>query len=795
MKKRLAPSIFIALILLVIVSIPVLAAYSLYITVSETEGNSYTQLPIIYSKNVSLLESGGFITATGLDTRVTLGATELPHMLSNDKILFVSDVDDNSETEFTFSAGNSALTSFPIVLGEGGYITRADDAALELEYDFEIQLSGYFNTSGVNDQILYKQDSIVIYNQAAGTIRAAILSAGDVEDYAVDAVVASGEHIINVGIDESYLFYIEVDGTVEDSISTFISYDDSAAASTVQYRTGTINDMYEPQGDRMFNAAGRYWVFSDDYSNTYLNTSTDGSSWSAASTIAASQHFACHYNKTDNLIHITYSDSSENYYYRVGAPETDGSITWLDSLQSLGNYNGQGRVNIITDTSGYPVIALSSNETGSYRVHVLKSSTKDGTWTDATDFPYVITDWSASGITPTIVSMPSNAFYVMESAGGTERGILWNGSWGSVEAPSMTIGDTNIWKTVSDDSGNIYSIYGDDYSNTLYYAHRDYATGLWNITNSSIGGGAYPRGIGLTLMSNGDLFAFRLDNDRYIRYKNFDTSTSTWDASWTDWKDETAYPNTVTDAYCYSLTSVSYGNSGKASAAWYLRNTASTPDDHYARFCFIDVQSASVPDTANDYLWMQDDSMPYADYLKIAIDNTYQLRYEPNDIIAGTTLPDRAGTAQNGVITWGTNPVGLEFEESTKEAKSAVSDPGAGAGQSLITSVPDPITGMYDEGSTSGIPIAPLIDPALIAVGIPLAVFWYPIAFAVAIILGFAAYAKTRTLLVQAAVSAVVMACFCGGGLLGTGLLPYWTVLVFVLEAILLIIIQEKQHV
>lgn len=171
------------------------------------------------------------------------------------------------------------------------------------------------------------------------------------------------------------------------------------------------------------------------------------------------------------------------------------------------------------------------------------------------------------------------------------------------------------------------------------------------------------------------------------------------------------------------------------------------------------------------------------------------LLYQPDDIISGTTLPDESGNGNDGVITWGTNPVGVLTEGSAKSAKSAVSDPGAGAGQSLITNVPDPISGMYDEGSTGGIPIAPLIDPALIAVGIPLAVFWYPIAFAVAIILGFAGYKMTRSLMVQAAISAVIMACFCGGGLLGTGLLPYWTVLVFVMEAILLIIIQEKQHV
>ena len=33
--------------------------------------------------------------------------------------------------------------------------------------------------------------------------------------------------------------------------------------------------------------------------------------------------------------------------------------------------------------------------------------------------------------------------------------------------------------------------------------------------------------------------------------------------------------------------------------------------------------------------------------------------YEPNDIISGTTLPDRAGTSQDGTFSWGSNPAGV----------------------------------------------------------------------------------------------------------------------------------------
>lgn len=137
----------------------------------------------------------------------------------------------------------------------------------------------------------------------------------------------------------------------------------------------------------------------------------------------------------------------------------------------------------------------------------------------------------------------------------------------------------------------------------------------------------------------------------------------------------------------------------------------------------------------------------------------------------------------------------LSLSGAVGQASAAVSDPGAQSGTSLVTAAPGAIPHMYTEGNTAGIPVAPLIDPALSGAGIPEEAFWYPIAFILALVIGFAAYAKTRNLMVQAIVSGVVMAAFCGGGVLGDGLLPYLTVVIFAIEAGLILVIQEKQHV
>jgi hypothetical protein len=139
----------------------------------------------------------------------------------------------------------------------------------------------------------------------------------------------------------------------------------------------------------------------------------------------------------------------------------------------------------------------------------------------------------------------------------------------------------------------------------------------------------------------------------------------------------------------------------------------------------------------------------------------------------------------------------ISLSGAVGQAKAAISDPGQDAGTALVGAgdLPAQPSHMYTEGSTGGIPIAPLIDDAAAESNTPVEAIWFPIAFFLALALGFGAYAMTRTLLIQAIVSGVTIAAFAGGGVLGDGLLPMMCVLVFVIEAVLVWLIQEKQQI
>jgi len=70
----------------------------------------------------------------------------------------------------------------------------------------------------------------------------------------------------------------------------------------------------------------------------------------------------------------------------------------------------------------------------------------------------------------------------------------------------------------------------------------------------------------------------------------------------------------------------------------------------------------SVPDNANDWVFMSGNATPYAEYYKHEVDGVLITRYEPNDMIIGTTLPDREAAGNDAVITWGSNPAGVSVD-------------------------------------------------------------------------------------------------------------------------------------
>ena len=191
--RRLCLSIVLAVVATLLIVVPALAAYYAYIHVEETDGNSYDNLPLICSTNVTQLVRYGFVTSTGLTSRVLTGSGyALPqHMLADDKILFVTDLGAyEDKTLIFYPKGATSLSSFPIIVGYGGSITTEDDPDLELSYVIQLLISGYFNADAedVGKNILYKEDAFRVWISGANKLEVSGLESGGGEEWEMTSV-------------------------------------------------------------------------------------------------------------------------------------------------------------------------------------------------------------------------------------------------------------------------------------------------------------------------------------------------------------------------------------------------------------------------------------------------------------------------------------------------------------------------------------------------------------------------------------------------------------------------------
>ncbi len=79
----------------------------------------------------------------------------------------------------------------------------------------------------------------------------------------------------------------------------------------------------------------------------------------------------------------------------------------------------------------------------------------------------------------------------------------------------------------------------------------------------------------------------------------------------------------------------------------------------------------AVVDTANNYIWNQNNVMPYITSVNITVDGNPKVNYQPLSMISGTRLVDNLGI-KDADITWGTNPTGITITVGGISSSGAV---------------------------------------------------------------------------------------------------------------------------
>jgi len=185
--------------------------------------------------------------------------------------------------------------------------------------------------------------------------------------------------------------------------------------------------------------------------------------------------------------------------------------------------------------------------------------------------------------------------------------------------------------------------------------------------------------------------------------------------------------------------------------------------------------AGSVPDTANDWVFLANGSVPYMEYLKITVSGVLKqhIVYERD-----TTFTDLSGNGNHATPTFLTSSsdpdvtVSLSnlwpIEEAELTGYSAEDTP------EMLTEPPDMPPEMYTEGETSHLPGASVINAMLDAGGIPRDLFWIPLCYGIAAGVAVLLYHFVKSLLIISIVGGVIILFFAL-----TGVIPLWTFLIY----------------
>lgn len=172
----------------IVAVLPVYAASApsyIPLIISESSGTARSNLALTATIDNTQLQTLIYIDANALDTAVTpsIGAvTPLAHMVVNDRTnFFVPAVGANSQVTQSYQLGyEPPLAEMEIVAGNGGYVTVADNAAMEPgSGEWSVTMDGYFDTAAaqVGTSPWIKQGAVGLVVSSAGNITGSVMDA------------------------------------------------------------------------------------------------------------------------------------------------------------------------------------------------------------------------------------------------------------------------------------------------------------------------------------------------------------------------------------------------------------------------------------------------------------------------------------------------------------------------------------------------------------------------------------------------------------------------------------------
>ena len=554
-----------------------------------------------------------------------------------------------------------------------------------------------------------------------------------------------------------------------------------------------------------FYAGERFWVFYHDTVSGKLEfrSSSDlAATWSAATQIrdvASRSFFSIAYDGT-YVHYVVDCGAGNNLVYRMGAPKTDGTITWSAAEQTVITGTTHSHPNLAVDSNGYPWVVY---KTGSEDIEARKSSTKDGTWTTEGGFPDVVfaavNPYSCDY--PSIAPLTSGRMVVMAvwSNDAVQNVYIrsWSGAvWNTTKSTASKADNQNQWHhsfVTEDDDAHIVFL---DINGNIRYCVYSYSTNSVSAeTTLAATGCTASWACHATVISRdtgtNDLYVFWLEypTAEHGYYRKYTNDTGTWETA-VDWFTDT---NTIQYKPYLSSTYES-DNPNYIGLIWYsagglisfkrlesplevstLAPTAVTTTSATLRGELTQMGASVVTTRGFEY--------------RLSGGSTTTVS-EVGEFGVGVFNSDIDGLESDTIYecrALGTDGEGTEYGEwvsfLTAQPDYGSAEQDAAGSESFLPDIPEPPEGFYPETGTdptfSGLPGADLFNSLSESAGLPVAFWWYLILAIGFTVVGLLTYGGTKEQFAVAAIAAAGL-----GFLASLGWIGWWMLACYVIVAL-----------
>lgn len=355
-----------------------------------------------------------------------------------------------------------------------------------------------------------------------------------------------------------------------------------------------------------FWAAGRHWVWwSTASSGGYLvyATSTDGTNWTPATQVLGpginSDSYASVWYNGSVVMYIGELPYSGNLFvFRMGTPNSDGSITWLATQQTISN-SAPIYSDVKTDSNGY--VWISYTTLSPMHTYAMQNQKRDGTWLNGTQ--YQLDQRFFYGYLPTdIVPLANGQMYFSYNsntcATGGLYGRLWNGTAMLPQEQVMPLcpGDQGYSSGVGVGS-TVFVAFGDN-AGGVHFTQR-LPNGTWT-TDSLLQSSGNATQVSLSLNGTTSIIAFWQGGNpaKTVYYRVYTISANSWAPTVTWFTDPEGFTEVFGVANLYSRPGSFYSDFGNSSVRYigfqYSAGNSTRFDVKYAFLSFSLQKSVTI---------------------------------------------------------------------------------------------------------------------------------------------------------------------------------------------------------